>query len=228
MATEFKLDLEKRSGLGKQAVKGLRQEGKVPGVFYSSAGKPIPFTIDRKHLHEALHAQSRVYAVQVGGKKLHAIFKEFQYHPVTDEILHVDLYGIRLKDKIDIRVPVVLDGQPAGVRQGGILTHSLTELEIRCLASEVPEVIRVDVSALEIGDSVHAEDVDAGGAEILTNPETTVASVQAPREEIIEEVVEEEVEEEVELAGEEGEEGEGPRDEAREEKGRHKKEESED
>lgn len=123
MVTEFKLDLERRSETGKHAVKQIRQEGKVPGVFYSPAGKAIPFTIDRKHLHDALQAHSRVYAVRVGGKKLHAIFKEFQYHPVTDEILHVDLYGIRLKDKIDIMVPVVVEGEAEGVRKGGILTQ---------------------------------------------------------------------------------------------------------
>ncbi|MFQ6676139.1 MAG: 50S ribosomal protein L25 [Fidelibacterota bacterium] len=224
MVTEFKLELEKRSELGKEAVKRIRREGKVPGVFYSATGKAIPFTIDRKHLHDALQSQSHVYAVRVGGKKVHAIFKEFQYHPVTDEVLHVDLYGIRLQDKIDIMVPVVLDGESEGVRKGGILTQSLTELEIRCLASEVPEAVHVNVSPLDVGDSIHAGELEVGDADILTNPEATVVSVQAPKAEIIEEVVEEEVEEEVELAGEEEAEPEAPSEEV-EEPGEGKKEE---
>ncbi|MFQ6615223.1 MAG: 50S ribosomal protein L25 [Fidelibacterota bacterium] len=228
MVTEFKLELEKREEVGKRAVKQIRQEGKIPGVFYSSTGKAIPFTIDRKHLHEALHAQSRVYAVQVGGKKLHAIFKEFQYHPVTDDILHVDLYGVRLKDKIRIMVPIVLEGEAEGVRKGGILTQALTEVEIRCLASEVPDDIRIDVSALEVGDSIHAEDLVSAGVEILANPDTTVVSLQAPKEEVIEEVVEEELveEEEVEPTGEEEEEAEPAPEEGDEKEGGKKKEES--
>lgn len=203
MIQEFKLELERRSQLGRQAVKKLRREGKIPGVFYSATSESIPFYIDRRHLYQALQSESHVYAVSVGGKKLHAIFRELQYHPVTDEILHADLYGVRLKDKIDLMVPVVLEGEAPGVKMGGVLTQSLTELEIRCLATEVPDAVHIDVSQLELGDSVHAQDLKLGNIEVLTNPEATMVTMQAPRAEILVEEVEEEGIEEAEEIEEE-------------------------
>jgi len=204
MVHEFKLELEKRSEFGKQAVKRLREEGKIPGIFYSTTSKAIPFYIDQKHLHQAIQSDLHVYAISVGGKKLHAIFRELQYHPVTDKILHIDLYGIRLKDKIDLMVPVVLEGESSGVKTGGVLTQNLTEVQIRCLATEVPDAVHLNVTELEVGDSIHVGELDLGEIEIMTNPDVTIVSVQAPRAEIVEEEVEEEIEIEAEeVEGEE-------------------------
>lgn len=217
MIREFKLELERRDQLGKQAVRKLRKEGKVPGVFYSATSGTIPFHIDRGHLHEALRSDSHVYAVKVGQKKLHAIFREMQYHPVTDEILHVDLFGIRLKDKVDLMVPVVLEGEARGVKEGGILTQNVMEIQIRCLATDVPDAVHLDISELAIGDSIHVGDLELEKIEVLTNPDVTVVTVQVPRAEIVEELVEEEVEEE-EIEVERKEEAEAP------EKGEEKRE----
>ena len=205
MAQEFKLELDKRTELGNQTAKQMRDKGKIPGIFYSATHDAVPFVIDRRHLHDALQSMSRVYAVTVGEEKLHAIFKEIQYHPVTEEIVHVDLFGVSLKDKITLSIPVVLDGEAAGVKTGGIMTQNITELEISCPATKVPEAVHLDVEEMEVGDSVHVYDLSIEDGEILTNPDITVVSVQAPKEEIIEEP---ELEEE-ELEGEEGEEGEG-------------------
>ena len=210
MAGEFKLELEKRSDMGRQAVRRLRKEGKVPGIFYSGDSSAVPFYVDLRHLHEALQSDSHVYAVKVRGKIRHAIFKELQYHPVTDEILHADLFGVSLKDRINIMVPVILEGEAPGVKAGGVLTQNLMDVEIRCLATDVPDAVHIDVEQLELGDTVHVEDLDLGDIEILTHPEVTIVSVQAPKEEIVEEEVEEEVEE-AEAEGEEpGEEAEAP------------------
>jgi len=181
MAYEFKLKVEKRNNIGKQAAKHIRQEGKIPGIFYSSDVKPIPFAVDKKHLHQAFQSEAHVYAVTVGRKKVHAIFKEVQYHPVTDEVLHVDLFGIRLKDRINIMVHIVIEGEPVGVKAGGVLTQNVTELEISCLATEVPDAIHIDVSDLDLGESIHAGDLDLGEAKLMTNPETTVVSVSVPK-----------------------------------------------
>ncbi|MEE9167038.1 MAG: 50S ribosomal protein L25 [Candidatus Neomarinimicrobiota bacterium] len=206
MTHEFKLDLEKRSQLGRRAAKKLRGEGKIPGIFYSGGRKSAPFYIDRRHLHEALQSDSHVFEVKVGGKRLYAIVRKMQYHPVTDEILHIDLFGVRLKDKIDLMVPIVLEGEAKGVKEGGILTQNLTELQIQCLATEVPDAVHLEVSELTIGDSIHVGDLKLENVEVLTHPEVTVVTVQAPKEEI----VEEEIEEEVEIEGEEEEEAEVP------------------
>ncbi|MAG20905.1 MAG: 50S ribosomal protein L25 [Candidatus Marinimicrobia bacterium] len=200
MAQEYKLELDKRTDTGRKAAKNYRSSGSIPGIFYSADHEAVSFVIDRGHLHHALQSDTHVYAVSVKGKKLHAIFKEIQYHPVTEEIAHVDLFGVSLKDKIDIVVPIIVEGEAAGVKTGGILNQNITELQINCLATEVPDAVRIDVSELEVGDTIHVEELDLEGIEILTNPEITIVSVQAPKEEIIEEP---ELEEE-ELEGEEG------------------------
>lgn len=202
MASEFKLELEKREQIGYQASRELRYQGYTPGVFYSAGHDPITFSIERRHLHDALQSQSHVYSVSVGGKNLHAIFKEIQYHPMTEEIIHVDLFGVSLRDKINLSVPVVLEGEASGVKTGGIMTQNITEVEIQCLATKVPDAIHFNVEELEVGDSVHVADLSIEDGEILTNPEITVVSVQAPKEEVIEEPG---LEEDEILEGEEGE-----------------------
>ena len=206
MAQEFKLELDKRSDTGSKAAKNYRSGGSIPGIFYSANHEAVSFIIDRGHLHHALQSDVHVYAISVKGKKLHAIFKEIQYHPVTEEITHVDLFGVSLKDKIDIVVPIVVEGEAAGVMTGGILNQNTAELRVRCLATEVPDAVRIDVSELEVGYSIHVEDLDLEGVEILTNPDITIVSVQVPREEIIEEPeLEEELEAEEVEEGEEAE-----------------------
>lgn len=206
MATEFKLELEKRGTVGYQAAREVRNLGNVPGVFYSAKHEPVSFAIEKRHLHDALHSQSHVYSVSVSGEKLHAIFKEIQYHPVTEEIIHVDLFGVSLTDKISLSVPVVLEGEASGVKAGGVMTQNIMEVEIQCLATKVPDAIHINVEELELGDSVHVADLSIEDGEILTNPDITVVSVQMPKEEVIEEPV---LEEDEVLEGEEGEVAEG-------------------
>ncbi len=189
MASEFKLELEKRNNIGYQISRDLRHKGYVPGIFYSADHDPVTFSIEKRHLYDALQSQSHVYSIDVNGNNRHAIFKEIQYHPVTEEIIHVDLFGVSLKDKINLSVPVILEGESSGVKTGGIMTQNITEVEIQCLATKVPDAIYVNVEELEVGDSVHVADLSIEDGDILTNPDITVVSVQAPREEVLEETV---------------------------------------
>ena len=144
MASEFKLELEKRNNIGYQISRDLRHKGYVPGIFYSADHDPVTFSIEKRHLYDALQSQSHVYSIDVGGNNRHAIFKEIQYHPVTEEIIHVDLFGVSLKDKINLSVPVILEGESSGVKTGGIMTQNITEVEIQCLATKVPDAIYVN------------------------------------------------------------------------------------
>ncbi len=189
MASEFKLELEKRNNIGYQISRDLRHKGYVPGIFYSADHDPVTFSIEKRHLYDALQSQSHVYSIDVNGNNRHAIFTEIQYHPVTEEIIHVDLFGVSLKDKINLSVPVILEGESSGVKTGGIMTQNITEVEIQCLATKVPDAIYVNVEELEVGDSVHVADLSIEDGDILTNPDITVVSVQAPREEVLEETV---------------------------------------
>ena len=203
MASEFKLELEKRNNIGYHISRDLIHKGYVPGIFYSADHDPVTFSIEKRHLYDALQSQSHVYSIDVGGNNRHAIFKEIQYHPVTEDIIHVDLFGVSLKDKINLSVPIILEGESSGVKTGGIMTQNITEVQIQCLATKVPDAIYVNVEELEVGDSIHVADLSIEDGDILTNPDITVVSVQAPREEVIEEI---EVDEDELLEGEDVEE----------------------
>ena len=133
--------------------------------------------------------------------------KEIQYHPVTDDIIHVDLMRVRRDEKMTISVQLILEGDPAGVKEGGVMMQNLTAIEISCLPADVPDNITVDVSDLELQGNLNVEDIIVPDElEILTSGEISVVSCQLPKEE-----VEEEPEEDIEL--EEGEEAEDGTDE---------------
>lgn len=187
MSQEFTISLQRRTDSGKQSAKRLRASGQVPGAYYTAAGIFLSFAVDGKTLERALHHKGHVYTLSMDGESLHAILKEVQHHPVTDEVLHVDFFGIQLQDKIEIRIPVKLQGQPVGVTQeGGILSQVMMEVMVRCLATEVPDFISLDVSELKRGHSIHARELAMGGVELLTPADATIVSCVAPKEEVVE------------------------------------------
>ena len=180
MADEFKLDIFKRDNLSKSSLKQLRRDGNIPGIFYSYNSKEsIPFYMGNKTLSEAKKSGARIFNIAVGSKKQTVIFKSVQYHPVTEEILHIDLYGVKMDEKIQIKVPLELLGDPIGVTQeGGNLMQSILEIDVVCLPTNIPDKIELDISELHIGESIHAgavqlpENIDLGLAE-----DTVVAAV---------------------------------------------------
>jgi large subunit ribosomal protein L25 len=227
---EVTLEVEKRESLGKRPTKKLRSMGKIPAVIYGHGEETVPLILNGKTFHAVLHShhgENVIFEIQIPGQKpaLKAILREVQHQPVTGEILHVDFQHISMTEKITVQVPVSLVGSPDGVRnKGGILEHILYELEIECLPSDIPEHIEVDVSQLDVGDSIHVSDISVAKVKVLTEPERSIATVvpptvmKAPVEE--EEVLEEEIIEEPELVEKERkekEEEEG-KEEAKEEK----------
>ncbi len=180
MTTEYKIEVFKREVLGKKDVRKLRAEGKIPGIYYSQASdKSIPFYMESKELHKAFKSDAHLYKVKVGGKLRTVIFKDVQYHPVTDEILHIDLYGVDMAETIDIKVPIHLTGIPEGVSiDGGHLSQQLMDVDIRCLPSDIPDSIEVDVTALRKGDSLHVADLSIPeNLECLVSDDVTVVSI---------------------------------------------------
>ena len=143
MATEYKLEVQKRNDLGKKASKQIRRNGLIPGIYYSSDSKEsISFSIEQAELRNASKSGARLYSVNVGGKARTVLFKNVQYHPVTEEVLHIDLYGVKMDEKIQIKVPLILLGDPVGVTQeGGNLMQSVLEIDIVCLPAQIPEKI---------------------------------------------------------------------------------------
>lgn len=203
----YKIEITPREERGKTRLRQLRAEGFVPGIFYAPLEKKsITFKVDLKELLKALQSDALVYHISVGGNRRDVLVKAIQYHPVTDTIIHVDFQGVRMDETVDIHVPILTVGHPIGVKdEGGQLHHTMLEIELRCLVSEIPAHIEVDISDLHIGQAIHARDLDMGSAELVTNPDTPVVSVARARGVAEEEVAEEEELEEP-LFEEEGEE----------------------
>ncbi len=180
MADAYKIEVHKRDELGSQNLKNLRKEGKIPGIYYSADSKSsVPFYILSSDLNIAFKSGAHLYQVSVGGKLRNVIFKDVQYHPVKDNILHIDIYGVSLKDKIDIKVPLQLSGVAKGVSaDGGHLTQSLNDIDIKCLPTDIPEFIELDVAELGINESFYVKDIDVSkNIEITASEDLVVASI---------------------------------------------------
>ena len=195
---EYKIEVQKRDLSSKKSfVKGLRRSGDIPGIYYSHDSKEsIPFLVTQKVLREALKSESQVYKINVGNKLRDVIIKSIQYHPITEEMLHIDLYGVDMDTKVTVKVPILITGQPIGVREeGGVLNQSMTELDVECLPSDIPQNIEADVSNLAIGDTMRLENIStADNLTLVGDSDMLIASVVAPAKQ-------EEVEIEAELEG---------------------------
>ncbi|MGC9974133.1 MAG: 50S ribosomal protein L25 [Gaiellaceae bacterium] len=216
-AERVKLEVQERSQRGSAANRRLRRQGLVPGVLYGPAFKPRAFAVPEADLRHALtgeHGSHAILEVVVGDeKKPHsAILKDYQRDPVRGGLLHVDLHVIRLDQPIHASVAVEFVGEAPGAKAGGVVTSGARELSVEALPAQVPDQIEVDVSTLEIGDSLHLSDLTAPeGVTFLDDAELLLVSVTLPSR--VEEPVEEEEAEEEAAEGEAAE-GEGPAGEA--------------
>lgn len=189
MPQQANLQAAIRTGTGKGAARSLRRQGKVPGVIYGHNRAPEALAIETAALNKMLvgvSAGTTVFDVVVDGRPaVKALIREIQRDSVRPgEILHLDLYEVRADEKVTLSVPIHLIGIPDGVRNfGGVLDHSLRELEIEVLPVDIPEHVELDVNALTIGHSLFVRDLKVDKAEILNDPDTPVCTVVAPRAE---------------------------------------------
>ena len=177
-----------RTAKGKSGAKRVRSEGFVPAVLYGRGRTPRALSVGRKDLVSALHTAGRNALIDLRiaqdgeGQAETVMIEEIQRDHIRREILHVDLHLISLTEALEVRVPVVLTGTPEGVTSGGgVLEQVHREIEVRCLPTQIPDRISVDVSGLRVGASIHVRDLTmAEGIEILTPPEEVIAAVVAP------------------------------------------------
>jgi len=179
MAKQFKLTVEKRDLKGNKALRQLRQDMKIPGVYYSYDGNNILFQISYNEIKNAIQSGANIFTVNVGGKEQNVVFKSVQYHPVTEQIIHIDLYGVDMNKPISIKIPIVYVGTPSGVStEGGVVVTNLNEIEISCLPSDIPENIEVDISNVALGENIQAGDVDLGDKfKLVTMEDSALMSV---------------------------------------------------
>lgn len=200
---EVQLNVETREGIGTQASRKIRAEKKIPGIYYIHGSKNIPVIIDRTELHSIWGSASGLLDIIFDGKTHRkAVIRDIQFDPIKGTPTHIDLLGIKMTEKLKTTVQIQLLGTPEGVKtHGGILQQIQREIEIECLPSDIPASIDIDISELNIGDNIHVSDLKVEKAVILTDEETVVATVSAPR--VVEETT-------AELEGEEGQESAEP------------------
>lgn len=189
MAKQVKLSARPRSESGRNSVKQVRARGSVPAVIYGSKDKPANLEVSRREIEALLsHAVGENILVDLeieeGGKKTNrlSLIQEVQHHPIRREILHVDFHAVSLTEKITADIVVESFGEPDGVKNfGGLLEQSVRSVSIKCLPQDLPEIIRVDVSALKIGDSIHVRDLPLPqGVEVDDDADLTVFIVAEP------------------------------------------------
>ena len=214
MATTATITAHSREGRGKGAARQARREGRIPGVLYGHGEDSVPLSVDAHELQRLVHAisiENTIVDLDLGlGEPYKVLIRELQRHPFRDEFVHIDFFHVAMDEQIQVEVPIVLIGTPTGVKnKGGVLDHQLRELEVFCLPGSIPEKIELDVSDLDIGDSIHVSDIQLPDVEILTELDRAVVAVLAPTVMEVEEVAEEALAEpEVIGRGKEAEEGE--------------------
>ena len=178
------LQAEKRTGKGTESSRKLRQQGKIPAVLYGHGGENVTLSVGSHELGVVLHHGVRVLDLAIGGAKETVMIKEVQYDAMGDEPVHVDFTRVALGEKIRLRVPVELVGTAAGVTAGGILDHPVSDVEIECFPTNIPESVRVQVKALQIGDMITVGDLTLPeGVTVLTDRGQIVATVHPPLKE---------------------------------------------
>lgn len=194
MSDAFVIEAEIRSDLGKGSSRRLRRlQDKVPAILYGGGVDPVALTLSRKDLAKSLESESfysQILTIQVEDKKQKAVLKDLQRHPAKETVMHADFLRVSEDVKITVRVPLHFTNEEncVGVRMdGGVINHSITELEIQCLPADLPEYIEFDMGPIEAGQIVHISDLKLPeGVESVAlshgeDHDLPVASVQQPR-----------------------------------------------
>ena len=182
----LEIQVEMREVGSKRQARRIRRDGKIPGVLYGPKTAPVPLELNKKEFSNRVAGLEGSHLVRLksGSTALAdkvALVKEMQYHPITGEVVHTDLYEVDLTARIQVRVPLHFVGKAAGVVRGGILQPIVREIEVECLPLDIPEFFNVEVSALDIGDSIHIEELSIPeGVTVVSESNLALVSVVPP------------------------------------------------
>jgi len=186
-----KLNVDIRKEQGTSAARRTRLQNKVPAVVYHSGVEATPLSVDKISLNKALRTGQMIFEVNVEDKNQFVLVKEIQYHPVTDEIIHIDFQKVKEDEKISLEVAVRSSGEAQGVKLGGLLVQMLNSVTIKCKPAEIPEFLEIDVTDMEMNTNLFVKDITLPtDVEMLTAEDIAVVSVQEPKQEKEEEVAE--------------------------------------
>ena len=187
MSEQLTLPAETRDRAGKGASRALRRDGRVPAVVYGDKQEPLSIHVEEKVLTKMLstgHFMNSVVMVEVGGKPNRTLPKAVDFHPVSSRPIHVDFLRIGEHAQVTVAIPVRFDNEEAspGLKRGGVLNVVQHEIELVCDASEIPDELHIDLTGLDIGDSIHISDVrlPKGAKPAIDDRDFTVATVVAP------------------------------------------------
>lgn len=193
----IKLKAEKRDDLRTSVTKSIRERGFIPSVIYGQSKEPSTVAVEGVELLKTIRDEGRnaILTLDVEGDSVDVMLHEYQTDPVKGEVTHIDFYIVNLTEEMDVDVTVNLVGEAIGSKDGGIVQQPSYELQVRAMPRDIPEEIEVDISELEIGDSISVSDLPVSDKyEFLDDPDATIVSVLPPEEE------EEESTEEVDLS----------------------------
>ena len=171
----------KRADFGKKAAKAFRREGQIPCIMYGG-GEEIAFTVDTKAVKPLIYTpNSYIVELEIDGKVEKAVMREVQFHPVREQILHIDFYRIQEGKPVAIAIPVRLTGNAEGVKVGGKLALSARKLTVKAMVDQLPDEIVVDVTPLKVGQTIFVGDLQFEGLQFVTPATTAVCAVRVTR-----------------------------------------------
>jgi large subunit ribosomal protein L25 len=179
--SEILLNASARSVSGKGGARQLRAAEMIPGVFYGHNEPTLHFAVSKMDLGKLLRTHHTIISLKLGDDAARpCVIRQLQRDPVNGSVIHLDLLSVHTGEKMTFTVPIKLVGTPIGVKQGGILEHGLSGLDIECLPADLPEVAEVDVSGLNVGQTLHVSELNIPNIRILDDPHASVAHVAAP------------------------------------------------
>ena len=179
-----KLNVDIRKEHGTSASRRIRLQNKVPAVVYHSGVEATPLSVDKISLNKALRTGQMIFEVNVEDKNQFVLVKEIQYHPVTDEIMHIDFQKVKEDEKISLEVSIRSVGESQGVKLGGLLTQMLNSVTVKCRPAEIPEFLEIDVTEMEMNTNLFVKDITLpSDVEMITAEDIAVVSVQEPKQE---------------------------------------------
>ena len=180
MSESAQVTAKSRSELGSRANKRLRDAGFIPGVIYGHKEAVVTVTLPRKDVVNHINRGAHLFDVNVDGKSEKVLVKEVQYDHLGIEVLHVDFARVSLDEKVEVTISLELKGTPKGEADGGVLTQVISELHVECLVTDIPDVIRYNVSEMGLDSSLHIKDLTLPkGVRALQDEDLVVATVRA-------------------------------------------------
>lgn len=198
---ELTLEVQRREETGKSAVRKMRREGIVPAIMYGGGRDPIAISVNRRTISDLItkseHGIRSIFLLKLSDsdKTRHAMIRDYQLDAITRQIKHLDFVRVNMKEKVHLQIPIHTTGEAKGHKLGGVVDFVMREMEVECLPGSIPDEIVIDISDLDIGDSIRVGELTMPeGVKSLEDEERVVVTVTAPRAvvEETEEAVEEE------------------------------------